>query len=137
METQPLHPRVGVAVYILKDGKFIMGQRKGKHGPGFWAPPGGHLEMGESIEECAAREAMEETGVAVSNIRFGALTNDVFGPDKHYITISMIADWSAGEPQLLEPDKCEEWRWCTWEDLPSPLFLPLENLQKQGFSPFN
>lgn len=113
-----------------------MGKRKGKHGPGYWAPPGGHLELGESLEACAAREAMEETGVVVSNVRFGMLTNDIFAPDKHYITISMIADWSAGEPAVLEPEKCEEWRWCSWEDLPTPLFLPLDNLLKQGFTPF-
>lgn len=136
MDNQPKHPRVGLGVYIRKDGKVLMGKRKGKLGPGFWASPGGHLEFGESLEACAAREVMEETGLVISNVHFGAITNDIFGPDKHYVTIAMIADWSAGEPVVMELEKCEEWRWCGWEDLPTPLFLPLENALKQGFSPF-
>lgn len=39
--------------------------RKGSHGDGEWALPGGHLEMGESFEQCAVREVEEETGIMV------------------------------------------------------------------------
>jgi 8-oxo-dGTP diphosphatase len=83
--------RVGVACFIFKDGKFLMGQRKGSHGDGSWSIPGGHLEFGEQFEETAAREAFEETGLKVKNLRFGALTNDFFRTEeKHYISIWMI-----------------------------------------------
>ncbi|NLB72389.1 MAG: NUDIX domain-containing protein [Chloroflexi bacterium] len=41
---------------------------------GFWNPPGGHIEQGESIEDCVKREAEEEGGIEISNIRlFGYL----------------------------------------------------------------
>ena len=60
-----LHPRVGVGLLIFKDGKVLMGKRKGAHGSGEHSGPGGHLEHLESIEECARRETREETGIEI------------------------------------------------------------------------
>jgi 8-oxo-dGTP diphosphatase len=48
--------RVGVAAVILREGRVLLGERIGSHGAHTWATPGGHLEWGESIEECAKRE---------------------------------------------------------------------------------
>ncbi|KAH0837500.1 hypothetical protein AYO21_04991 [Fonsecaea monophora] len=76
-------PRIGVAVFILhtdpksQKPKFLLGKRLGSHGAGTWALPGGHLEFGESFEECAAREVREETGLDVGDIEFLTATNDV------------------------------------------------------------
>jgi 8-oxo-dGTP diphosphatase len=129
-------PKVGIGVLIVKDGKVLMGKRKNAHGDGAWSFPGGHLEFGESWEECARRETEEETGIQIKNIRFGAVTNDVFvEEEKHYITLYMLADYEAGEVQLREPEKCEGWDWFLWDHLPTPLFLPIQNLLKQGFNP--
>jgi 8-oxo-dGTP diphosphatase len=130
-------PKVGVGVFILKEGKVLMGLRKGTHGPGTWCPPGGHLEYAESPEECAVRETAEECGLNIKNVRRGPYTNAVFQESgKHYITLYMIADWESGEPQLLEPDKCEKWEWFEWDKLPEPIFLPIKELFKQNFNPF-
>jgi 8-oxo-dGTP diphosphatase len=133
-------PRVGIGVFVIKDGKVLLGKRKNAHGDGSWSFPGGHLEFGESWEDCAAREVMEETGLNISNIRFGTATNDIFEKEnKHYITIFMITDWQSGEPQNMEPEKCEAWEWFEWkeESLPSSLFVPLQNLLKKGYTPFD
>jgi 8-oxo-dGTP diphosphatase len=125
-------PKVGLAVYVMRDGKFLMGKRLGSHGEGSWCVPGGHLEFGESFEDCARREVLEETGMKIKNIKFLGITNDIFtSEDKHYITISMRADWAAKEPVICEPDKYIDQSWFTLDALPSPLFLPLENLLKQ------
>lgn len=138
MENPKPHPRVGVGVFIRKDGKILMGKRRGAHGADMWAPPGGHLEFGESWEECAKRETLEETGLEISVRGLGTVTNDIFASDnKHYITILMVTDYLRGEPQLLEPEKCTEWRWCAWEDLPQPLFPSIQHAREQGYSPFN
>ena len=114
-----------------------MHQRKNAHGEGTWSFPGGHLEFGETPEETAHRETDEEAGVSIRNVRFATVTNDVFiAENKHYVTIYMLADYLSGEPTIKEPEKCLQWKWFSWNELPSPLFLPVENLLKQGFDPF-
>jgi 8-oxo-dGTP diphosphatase len=129
-------PRVGMGVIILREGRVLLGRRKASHGTGTWCPPGGHLEFGEDLEECARREVLEETGVSIRNIRFAAATNDFFKEEgKHYITLFMLAEWESGEPVAMEPEKSELWRWFGWNELPRPLFLPVQNLLKQGFRP--
>ena len=134
----PNRPKVGLGVIIIKDNKVLLGQRKNAHGEGTWCPPGGHLEYRETWEECAERETLEETGIKIKNIRFGTVTNDIFTKeDKHYITISMLADYQSGEPEVMEPDKCEQWDWFTWDNLPQPLFVPIQNLLKKGYNPFS
>ena len=85
--------RVGVAVFIRKDGKFLMQRRLGSHGAGSWSVPGGNLEFGESLEACARREVLEETNLQIKNIRFLTQTNDQFkDAAKHYLTIWMTSD---------------------------------------------
>lgn len=117
-------PRVktGVGIMILKDGKVLLGKRKGAHGAGEYAFPGGHLEFGESIKECAFREIAEEVGIKIENLEFQFFYNLLTYENKHYAHIGMIADWKSGEPQLLEPNKCEGWDWYDLSNLPSPLF---------------
>lgn len=130
-------PKVGVGVCVIKDNKVLYGKRKGPHGFGDWCFPGGHLEYGESIEDCARREVMEETGINIKNLKIGPFTNDIFEKEqKHYITLFVIADYDSGEVKIMEPDKCEKWDWFSWENPPEPLFLPSQNLYKQGYNPF-
>jgi 8-oxo-dGTP diphosphatase len=126
-------PKVGIAAFIYRDGKFLMTKRHGSHGAGAWSVPGGHLEFGESWEDCIKRETMEEVGIEIGNVQFMATTNDIFeSEDKHYITIWLTADWVANEPAIGEPDKILELAWCTFDDLPQPLFEPCwKNLRKE------
>ena len=71
---------------------------------------------------------MEETGLEIKNIRFMALTNDIFDENKHYVTIFVTAVWQGGELTNCEPDKCLELQWSDGKQLPKNLFLPLNNL---------
>lgn len=131
--------RVGVAAILQRDsGAILMGRRKGSHGAGTWSFPGGHLEIGESIYECASRELLEETGLIITPERFRKITftNDVFENEgKHYITLyvgTIVSDFLNAE--VREPTKCDGWLWHT--QAPSPLFLPIENLIKGGDNPW-
>lgn len=130
------YPGVGVGVYIRKDGKILLGKRKGGHGAGEWCPPGGKLEMREDPLECAIRETREETGIEITNVRFMGITSDVW-PEvgTHYVTISYVADWKEGEARVMEPDKFEEWQWFSWDSLPEPLFLSTKNFIAAGHNP--
>jgi 8-oxo-dGTP diphosphatase len=131
-----MRPKVGIGVIVIKNGKVLLGKRRNSHGSGYWSFPGGHLEMFETFNTCAEREVMEETGLTINNMKYVAVTNDIFKDEKkHYITIFIYACYKSGVLNNMEPEKCSEWDWFSWEDLPKPLFLPIENLIKQGFSP--
>ena len=128
--------RVGVGVIVVRGGRVLLGLRKGAHGDGTWALPGGHLEFGESVAECATRELLEETGLAVETITAAPYTSTVFADEgKHYITLFVSTRSATGAPQLCEPDKCSQWQWFNWSQLPTPLFAPLANLLAGGFIP--
>mmetsp|Transcript_132482 Transcript_132482/g.411900 ORF Transcript_132482/g.411900 Transcript_132482/m.411900 type:complete len:165 (-) Transcript_132482:129-623(-) len=110
--------RVGVGVMVRdpRTGLVLVGRRKGSHGAGKLAFPGGHLEVGETWDQCARREVLE-------------------ADQKHYITIFMTGELPpGGVPENREPNKCEGWQWISWGELqelsatrPEGLFLSLHN----------
>lgn len=128
--------RVGVGLYIFNDkNQLLLGLRKSKHDCGTWCPPGGHMEFGETNEETAVREAKEETGLNIlpQNVFLKGVTNDFYpNEDKHYITLHLFCFKYEGEPKVLEPDKCAEWKWFDLDNLPENLMLPLKNFLAQN-----
>jgi 8-oxo-dGTP diphosphatase len=123
--TEEPRPRVGIGLFIVKDGKVLLGKRKNAHGEGNWGGPGGHLEFGESFEECAKREALEEAGIEIENVRFLCLSNfkdHMRDHYAHYVDIGLTAEWKSGVVQNLEPDKKECWEWFDLNDMPDLLF---------------
>lgn len=119
-------PKVGVGVMIRRGDKILLGRRRNSHGDGSYSWCGGHLEYGETFEQCAIREVAEECGLIVQQLRFLCLHN-ILAYDKHYVDIQFIAEAVApGEPQVLEPHKIADWGWYDLNALPSPLFKPVE-----------
>lgn len=149
MPPQPPQVRVGVGVFILsspstpspnstsKNPTFLLGIRLNSHGSGTQALPGGHLEFGETFEECAIREVLEETGLQITKPRFLTATNDFISSSssseekkeggkeeeekekKHYVTVFMVCERlnQEDEPENREPEKCGGWEWVDWESL--------------------
>ncbi|KKQ98201.1 MAG: hypothetical protein UT24_C0014G0015 [Candidatus Woesebacteria bacterium GW2011_GWB1_39_12] len=131
-------PKVGVGTIIKSKDKVLLLKRKNAHGDGTWAFIGGHLEFNESPEECARREVLEEINIRIKNPFAAIFTNDIFPKEKkHYITIFVVADYSGDKIKINETENIERVEWYKWGELPSPLFIPLKNLLKKNFNPFN
>lgn len=127
MSNQP-QPRVGVGVMIRRGDLLLLQRRTNVHAAGTWSTPGGHLDFGERPEECAVREAAEETGLAIESPRFVGVTNDVFDEGRHYVTLWFDAVCEHGEPRIAAPYEVGEIGWFEADSLPDPLFPPLRRL---------
>ncbi len=121
-------PKVGIGVIVSRDGAVLLRRRIGKLANGTWSFSGGHLERGETPEECAIRETMEETGLTIDSAHIVAITNDLFPDGGHYVTIWMKADGVDDGEVILDPTEASEYGWFPMDALPSPLFPPLTNL---------
>ncbi|KAK4484286.1 hypothetical protein RD792_011514 [Penstemon davidsonii] len=134
-------PEVGVGVFLFKGNKVLLGRRRTSVGHGTFALPGGHLEFGESFEDCAAREVKEETGLDITKIEVMTVTNNVLTEPRPVQLIAILMRASLVDPNQisvnLEPDKCDGWDWYDWNDLPKPLFGPLETAFLNGLNPFS
>ena len=128
-ERQEEHADVGVSVLVMNGDRVLLEKRQHTHGAGTWGPPSGHIDFGETPEQTAVRETREETGVAISDVKFRVITNDVFEAEhKHYITVWMEARYVSGEPKVKAPEEESEVGWFQWHALPQLLFLPFVNL---------
>lgn len=128
-EAQEKQAQVGVSILINKGDRILLEKRQHTHGAGTWGPPSGHIDYGETPEQTAIRETKEETTVTIDNLKFRVITNDVFEKEqKHYITVWFDANYVSGEPKVSAPEEESEVGWFTWDNLPQPLFLPLQHL---------
>jgi 8-oxo-dGTP diphosphatase len=143
-----LRPLVGIAVVVVYPSRYpgcvLISQRIASHGKGGYQLPGGHLEYGESFEECASRELKEETNIDCLSFKLIHVTNSIFekedGGPKHYVTLFMRARIDDDSKlKCMEPDKNSEWIWTKWTDLKTmKLFIPLKQaVEDSTFDPFD
>ena len=118
-------PKVGIGVLIKNNNnEVLLGERIGSHGDGEWCFPGGHLDFSETIFETAKREIKEEVGLDVDELELISVADElkyIKTDNKHYLNIGIIAKYKGGEPRLMEPNKCKEWRWFSLENLPDKM----------------
>lgn len=141
-------PFVGIGVICLSKmfpTSILVSKRLTNHGQGCYQLPGGHLEFGESFEQCAQRELKEETNLDSSQFELVYITNSLFSNEnqlsKHYVTLFLRTNIE--EPstlQCVEPEKNTPWIWMKWKDLieSNDLFTPLKQIcSDRSFSPFH
>jgi 8-oxo-dGTP diphosphatase len=110
---------------ILRDGKCLLGRRRGAHGDATYGWCGGGLEFGESLEDTARREVSEESGLIVHSLKLICVSN-VRDYNHHYIYYEILDTDAEGEPRVMEPEFTESWHWYSLDDLPTPLFRATE-----------
>jgi 8-oxo-dGTP diphosphatase len=116
--------RVVLAV-LARTGRVLLCHRRADRDwyPDVWDFPGGHLEAGETPEDAARREVMEELGVVVEGeVRIHAAWASDDGTEE--VTFVLVEDWR-GEPANLAPEEHDAVRWFTLgEALTVPLAHP-------------
>lgn len=117
---------VGVGVIVRnEDDQVLLCKRIGeKHGRGEYSFPGGKPDPGEDPAYAAVRELYEETGlVAYGLTKLDRWTYDVYREDGiHFVTLYFECWVGDAQPRNVEPDKHEDWRWYSEDELPEPLF---------------
>lgn len=137
--------KIWIGVLVIKDWKILYGLRKSEHGNNTYSPPWGHLEFGEKIEECAIRELYEESNLVAqeSNVIVYSVGNEIYPKnEKHYINITTIIQVFSGKLENKEPEKLEEWKWMSWDEIKKlweKNFLPMQNFIEKypHFDPAN
>jgi NAD+ diphosphatase len=109
------YPRIAPAVMCLvRREREILLARSPHFLPGMYSALAGFVEPGESLEQCLAREVLEETGVRIANARYFASQP---WPFPHSLMIAFVADYAGGEITPA-PDEIEDAQWFGIDALP-------------------
>ena len=119
---------VGASVIIYKENKVLLQQRKDSR---CWGYHGGHVKLGEIVEEAAKRELLEETGLIAGSLElFGIFS----GPQLHHIypdgnevyiidVVYLCNDFSG--TLKLQKEECLDLQWFEYDSLPESLSPPV------------
>ncbi len=99
----PDRPVPCVSALVFRDAAVLLVKRRNEPNRGAWSPPGGSLELGETVEGAAARETFEETGVTIRPVRVVDVRNFVRRRTDgrvqwHYVLLNVLSEYVAGEP---------------------------------------
>lgn len=109
-EIQSPQPFGACALLLNKHGQVLAGKRKNAYGVGLYGFPGGRIEVNEPVAQTIRREIEEETGLLIEDAELIGVVRENQG-SYDFIHFIYVAKDVVGEPQLLEPEKCEGWEW--------------------------
>ena len=116
---------VGCGAIIVNDKNEVLLLKRNANSrmhPGSWTRPGGAMEVGETPEEAVVREVKEETGIDVEIVRFLEMAHDIDNEkNKYWVALGFLARHVGGEVINVEPDKHDDIRWFSLDNLPEGL----------------
>ncbi|MCG8926151.1 NUDIX hydrolase [Lentzea sp. CC55] len=119
-------PPIAAAV-ITRDGAVLLVRRRVKEGSLSWQFPAGEVEVGETPEKAAAREASEETGIQVAN---GKSLGERVHPNTGRTMIYVAFDSVEGQASVVDDDELDSFAWVRHSELtsyvPYPFFAPVQ-----------
>ncbi len=110
-------PKVAVGVVATSHGRVLLTRRNHEPKLGEWSFPAGFVDAGENVVAAAAREALEETGVAV---QVGRLLGVFQEPGSRVVFLAFAA--TAGDEQPVCGDECLDVRYFPPDELPPLAF---------------
>jgi 8-oxo-dGTP diphosphatase len=113
------------AAYLIleRNGQVVLIKRRNTgYRDGEYTLPAGHVEENESPIEATTREVKEEVGVEmnIADLKFATVVYHFAenGNDRYYIDFFFVCQKWLGEPQNMEPEKCDEIGWFDINNLP-------------------
>jgi len=98
----PNHPRVAVGAVVFREDRVLLVLRGKPPAEKQWSIPGGCVELGETLQEAAEREIVEEAGIIIQAknpiCTFDVIERDENGDIRfHYVIVDLAADYVSGE----------------------------------------
>lgn len=112
-----VNPKVVVGVIPERNGRVLLLRRAIEPRRGFWTFPGGFMEIDETVEQCAAREAHEEIGVEVRVLDLVGVYSRP-GPHPGPGIVSLVFHGTVGSGEPAPGREALETRWFAPEDIP-------------------
>ncbi|NCN03620.1 MAG: NUDIX domain-containing protein [Candidatus Pacebacteria bacterium] len=115
--------QIGTVIILLNNkNQILLGKRKNAFKAGLYGLPGGRIDRGENLTDGAKRELREETNLDAEDIRYLSVIKEWQEEKDHDFIhfIFLCKKWSR-ELQVLEPDKCEGWKWFSLDNLPKDI----------------
>jgi nucleoside triphosphatase len=116
-------PTVGALIFNAEGKLFLMSSHKWR---GKWVVPGGHIELGERMEDALRREIKEETNLEIRDIEFVCFQefvyNERFWKRRHFIFFDFACRTDSTDVQLN--DEAQEYVWVTPDEA---MTMPVEH----------
>lgn len=104
---------------LIKDNKVLLMRRQNTGwADGDYDLIGGHHDGNETLRQGLAREAMEEIGITIKPEDANFIHLLQYVDDNEYLYSFYAVETWDGEPEIKEPEKCDDLRWFALDDLP-------------------